>query len=592
MESKATCSKHPTNNAKYFCFNCNCMICTDCRPNCKDNRHTFECIEDAAHDMVEELRKLAESVSEKQKVKVTELGKKINNFMKKIRQLAKKLEILELEMAHETITKIHEINTTTKIKNELVQLESKNKYAELCKCYANAKRSKFLDTTKPAPQQSSNLQIKILYEKLCNAMIANTSEYIKALSLIISGADRPWEKEKATPGDDAEIADGIAASVYEFIKVGIESFIKVKYNEKVALEKLQKFKDFIKNDEVKLVVVKPEIIESQPKSKVEVLESYEEKKYLKIGKKRNGENLEEIKFNKDLHQHASLGKNEIWKNFANQLDLNTKCIYFSKYYASKYYGKSCCSEICYFVLKEKKFGETGIKPPGWSSIINIALRIFAIGGYKDFITVSEAYEFVESNKSLVSISSMINARAVMGICKTSNSSFCVVGGNFGAIYINKCEEYNIELNKWKPLPDLNVGRGQSGCLLVKSNILYCFGGTNGYVSFDILEKLELSVLSAKWEIVKLSINEAGKNCGPVLFQSEENKIIIFGQNSTAFIYDLANNAIRKFMTIESHNDSFMEPSYVIENTIKVVGRNYLHIYNLETQKYESIKHPF
>ena len=47
-------------------------------------------------------------------------------------------------------------------------------------------------------------------------------------------------------------------------------------------------------------------------------------------------------------------------------------------------------------------------------------------------------------------------------------------------YLKDCEQYNIDENKWKPLPSLNEARYDNGSIYInKTKTIYCFGGYNG-----------------------------------------------------------------------------------------------------------------
>ena len=79
------------------------------------------------------------------------------------------------------------------------------------------------------------------------------------------------------------------------------------------------------------------------------------------------------------------------------------------------------------------------------------------------------------------------------------------------LILKDCEQYNIEDNKWKPLPSLNEARYDNGSIYInKTKTIYCFGGYNGSHVLNTMEKLELTgpPESYAWKLLTINPNEA------------------------------------------------------------------------------------
>ena len=121
--------------------------------------------------------------------------------------------------------------------------------------------------------------------------------------------------------------------------------------------------------------------------------------------------------------------------------------------------------------------------------------------------------------------------------------------------------------------------------------LYIFGGNVGGKYTDTLERLEMNVPNARWEILNLAINEAAESYCAALLQVAEDQIIIFRGCGTSDVYafDLKLNSIRKHGSIVAKTDRFREVSYRIGDVLYFVGLyGFMHTYSVKDGKYSAI----
>jgi hypothetical protein len=247
------------------------------------------------------------------------------------------------------------------------------------------------------------------------------------------------------------------------------------------------------------------------------------------------------------------------------------------------------TKLCYFDLKTKKLVNMNLGIPEASRIIQIQSRIFVTGGYKNSSHVKDVTEFIESSKSFVAKSSMINARRSHTLVLITNNCFFVIGGYNGS-HMKECEQYDIEKDTWKSLPQLNEAKYGVGCILINKKNLYCFGGYNGSY-LKTLEKLEINVAEPRWIIVNLIENQAVDGRMSGLYQVSHNEIVIFRGNDTsdAYLFDIKANTIKKYTKIQPLADYFEEVPYRIGDMIYIIGQQgHIHMFNAKKQEYSSI----
>lgn len=95
----------------------------------------------------------------------------------------------------------------------------------------------------------------------------------------------------------------------------------------------------------------------------------------------------------------------------------------------------------------------------------------------------------------------------------------------------KCECYNLQINKWKSMPDLPEERYKSNAVFDEDNeMIYLFGGYDSFTRMnrESILKLNLKVLS-EWEylIVKKSNSLLARNSFSII-KTERNNILILG----------------------------------------------------------------
>lgn len=113
----------------------------------------------------------------------------------------------------------------------------------------------------------------------------------------------------------------------------------------------------------------------------------------------------------------------------------------------------------------------------------------------------------------------------------------------------KCEQYNIDLDLWFDVPDLNEGRHYHTSCSFKGHVVYCFAGisnatkkyTNSIERYDVITR-------QSWEKISLPPDQFKARQGLGCAQTNDNEIIVFGGFDGKFMKDaLIFDGIRKTM---------------------------------------------
>eukprot|EP01022_Parablepharisma_sp_SALTPOND_P036080 TRINITY_DN9759_c0_g1_i1.p1 TRINITY_DN9759_c0_g1~~TRINITY_DN9759_c0_g1_i1.p1 ORF type:complete len:657 (+),score=26.66 TRINITY_DN9759_c0_g1_i1:187-2157(+) len=249
-----------------------------------------------------------------------------------------------------------------------------------------------------------------------------------------------------------------------------------------------------------------------------------------------------------------------------------------------------CRNVGYFDLASQKMVNTGVDPLQDIGLIQVEKRIFIVGGCDPCKNI---VEFVESTSTIVARSPPKNLRGATALCELGGGRFCAVGGCNGVGEMRSCEEYNISQDCWKPLPDLIEPRTLAGCALYMQRELYCFAGHDGRTWLNSIEKLCLLPSEGeRWERVDLAENEAVDVNRPLLFQVAEDRVIIFGSDTTdVYMFDPKGKSILVHKGIKMTEDYFYRIPYRIVDTVYFVGfRGHIHTYDMKTQTYSAFKY--
>ena len=100
----------------------------------------------------------------------------------------------------------------------------------------------------------------------------------------------------------------------------------------------------------------------------------------------------------------------------------------------------------------------------------------------------------------------------------------------------KCEMFNMNMNKWYDVADLNVGRHYHSSCSMGDNVVYVFCGIDGNEKYlNLIEKYD-SNKPEKWELIEPSQRlPVRQGCGVAVLSCDE--IMIFGGYSARYLKD-------------------------------------------------------
>jgi len=130
-----TCQNHPDNQAKYYCKNCERVICSLCKEEHEKRSHQVEDCKSASLQLKSEVIYLDQEISEKLNV-----SHRINTAMLKLRVLIKNLESILMGKIREYLAKLQKSETPVSLENRIKKLEEHGSHVELCMLYIELKR--------------------------------------------------------------------------------------------------------------------------------------------------------------------------------------------------------------------------------------------------------------------------------------------------------------------------------------------------------------------------------------------------------------------------------------------------------------------
>eukprot|EP00826_Nyctotherus_ovalis_P003859 TRINITY_DN10798_c0_g6_i1.p1 TRINITY_DN10798_c0_g6~~TRINITY_DN10798_c0_g6_i1.p1 ORF type:complete len:642 (-),score=168.52 TRINITY_DN10798_c0_g6_i1:187-2112(-) len=126
--------------------------------------------------------------------------------------------------------------------------------------------------------------------------------------------------------------------------------------------------------------------------------------------------------------------------------------------------------------------------------------------------------------------------------------YCIGGKTKEKKFINTCERYDVEDDRWEPAPTLNEAKLNVGVTAVDGVKVFVFGGYKGSYT-SAVEMLNTALPKPKWVVVKLAGAKGWTGREEVgCVQVSEEKVLVFGGrkntagcNDNVFLFDLARN---------------------------------------------------
>lgn len=128
--------------------------------------------------------------------------------------------------------------------------------------------------------------------------------------------------------------------------------------------------------------------------------------------------------------------------------------------------------------------------------------------------------------------------------------YCIGGKTKEKKFINTCERYDIEDDRWEPAPALNEPKFNVGVAAVDGIKVFVFGGYKGSYT-SAVEMLNTALPKPKWTVVKVAgakgwVGREEVGC----VQVSEEKVMVFGGrkntmgcNDNVFLFDLVKNRL-------------------------------------------------
>jgi len=243
------------------------------------------------------------------------------------------------------------------------------------------------------------------------------------------------------------------------------------------------------------------------------------------------------------------------------------------------------TKLCRINLITKKM-EQCIDVPGQCGIIQIGNRIFLTGGF-DMSNHDTTYEYLEYSNTLVEKKAMINGKFNHGVIALDLNNFWTVAGTNNSGFNTFCEEYDIQENSWKELPNLNVKKFFPS-LVILDSFVYCIGGA---CSEHTVERIDYK-LKNFWSIVTINSRKIQLDGSPAAFAISDSEIMIFagGYLKDAGIYDTKNGTITKCSFSVKQDCFYFNPVRIMNGKVYILGGCYgnLHMYDISEKNYHFI----
>lgn len=246
-------------------------------------------------------------------------------------------------------------------------------------------------------------------------------------------------------------------------------------------------------------------------------------------------------------------------------------------------NRVCNSEkLCRIDLTTKKITQC-VEVKAQCAILQIEKRIFITGGFEG-IPSEETYEFNDATNSLVSKTNMKNGKFNHSMIAIDSNKLWTVGGADREGINTFCEEYDINENIWKELPNLNNKRYWTA-LAIMNPFVYSIGGG---CSENTIERINYN-LKDGWNMVTINSKQINFDDSPAAFKITESEIIIFagGYSKDAGIYDTKNGTITKCQFSVKDDYFYYNAARILNETVYIWGGfdGHLHMFDIKEKNY-------
>eukprot|EP01022_Parablepharisma_sp_SALTPOND_P025765 TRINITY_DN606_c0_g1_i1.p1 TRINITY_DN606_c0_g1~~TRINITY_DN606_c0_g1_i1.p1 ORF type:complete len:468 (-),score=23.57 TRINITY_DN606_c0_g1_i1:521-1924(-) len=251
--------------------------------------------------------------------------------------------------------------------------------------------------------------------------------------------------------------------------------------------------------------------------------------------------------------------------------------YNEKYSVDKaIYGKKLYfndSKICWLNTETKRTQE-GISIPRMSSIVQVQKKVFISGGISPLsynaTPLRDNNEYNKISNELIRKRDMIHGIYGHAALPTSCFAFITIGGtniitngyghnkNGSTLF----QEYNVQKNSWKSLPNLYLPRFNAAAMIYNQHYLYAIGGNSkGTIErFDLIDR-------NLWEL--MNFTNKGLNLNGLYWagQISSTEVIIFNEAKEIGVLNLHSRVVKK-----SHTSLLGYSTFVQQKMLKILCR--------------------
>ena len=186
-------------------------------------------------------------------------------------------------------------------------------------------------------------------------------------------------------------------------------------------------------------------------------------------------------------------------------------------------------------------------------------KIFLIGGgdiQRKPASLKQCFQIVNNQTNIfdcLGMDDMKYARHGHSLC-CLNDKFLIVTGSRceDDEAFKRCEQYNIDLDLWFEIPNLNVGRHYHSSCTYNDRFVFVFCGIaqSGKKYCNSIERYDSQNRSDSWVVINIPSTQFAERQGAGVVQITQDEIVIFGGFSGRFLKDCSvfhatNNSMRK-----------------------------------------------
>ena len=209
----------------------------------------------------------------------------------------------------------------------------------------------------------------------------------------------------------------------------------------------------------------------------------------------------------------------------------------------------------------------------------------------------ECLQYNFSTHSCRKLASMHDIRYTFPIVHKNHKIYAIGGRVYGddtVSLLKKCEVYDIELNTWTKIADMNISRCTSSAFIYNNQVWVIGGYTGRYQRSKKIEKYNEA--EDRWELLDFKLFFGFEN-GNVVPTGRPNEVMIlggkmnFGNSNNVWCYDLLNKTIINRKPVK--NDCILTKYQVLDNSnVIILGetqskQHFYESYNIPTSSHKS-----